>query len=87
MSDNLERAVRRAGSRLAEAMSGAQAASGGASFGTVTAVSGAALSVDVGGATLAGLPMTTACSGAAVGDRCLVVPVGTTAVVVGIIST
>lgn len=85
MSGEVERAALDAGAALAEIMP-APAARDGHLFGTVTAVSSTAMSVDVGGSTLAGLPMTTACSGAAVGDRCLLAPVGSTYVVVGVIA-
>lgn len=85
MSGDAERAALDAGAVLAEIMP-APAARDGHMFGTVTAVSAAAMSVDVGGSTLAGLPITTACSGAAVGDRCLLAHVGPTYVVVGVIA-
>lgn len=55
-------------------------------FGTVKAVSGSTLAVSMSGATLTGLPMTTACSTAKVGDRCIVETIGPQAIVMGLIA-
>jgi len=55
-------------------------------FGTVKAVSGSTLAVSMSGATLTGLPMTTACSTAKVGDRCIVETIGPQAIVTGLIA-
>lgn len=55
-------------------------------FGTVKAVSGSSLAVSMSGATLTGLPMTTACSTAKVGDRCIVETIGPQAIVTGLIA-
>ncbi|WP_322153006.1 hypothetical protein [Paratractidigestivibacter sp.] len=49
-------------------------------------MSGATLTVAISGATLAGLPMTTACSAAKAGDRCIVETIGPQAIVTGLIA-
>lgn len=55
-------------------------------FGTVKAVSGPTLTVSMSGTTLTGLPMTTACSAAKAGDRCIVETIGPQAIVTGLIA-
>ncbi|WP_077597879.1 hypothetical protein [Olsenella urininfantis] len=86
MSDELARAARSAGIRLADALWARPQASQGAFFGTVSSVAGATATVEAMGATLAGLPMTTACGGAREGDRCVLARVGAGLVVIGIVS-
>lgn len=86
MSADIESEMMAAGAALASIFTTPPPESRPMRFGTVSSVSGARLSVTVGGATLAGLPMTTSCSGAKAGDRCIVQAVGPVAVVTGIIA-
>ena len=84
MSDSLIAAMRRSGAALAET-SNRQAAAGGPCYGTVAGLSGSKLKVSVKGASLL-LPMTTSCSSAKAGDRCIVETIGPQAIVTGILA-
>lgn len=86
MNGDIESEMIAAGSALAGIFRAPPSESRPVRFGTVVAASGARLDVSVGGATLKGLPMTTSCSGAKAGDRCIVHAVGPIAVVTGIIA-
>ena len=86
MSGDIESEMIAAGSALAGIFCTPPPESRPVRFGTVAAVSGTRLDVSVGGSTLRGMPMTTACAGARVGDRCIVQAVGPVAVVTGIIA-
>ena len=86
MNGDVESEMIAAGSALAAIFSQRPSESRPMRFGTVQSVSGAKLNVSVGGASLSGLSMTTACSGAKAGDRCIVQAVGPVAVVTGIIA-
>ena len=66
-----------AGEQLAALFSPQGGSGHSVGFGTVKSVSGA---------TLAGLPMTTACSAAKAGDRCIVETIGPQAIVTGLIA-
>ena len=59
---------------------------GSVGLGTVRSVSGVTATVAISGATLSGLPMTTACSAAKAGDRCIVETIGPQAIVTGLIA-
>ena len=76
-----------AGAALAETFS--RPASTGASltrYGTVVKNNGATLDVELCGATLAAVPMLTACAGAQAGDRCLLTVDGPLVTVTGILA-
>ena len=66
-----------AGEQLAALFSPQGGSGHSVGFGTVKSVSGT---------TLAGLPMTTACSAAKAGDRCIVETIGPQAIVTGLIA-
>lgn len=84
--DAAARRARQIGRDAAGQARGAQAPPGLArAFGTVTAVGDSTLDVEVAGVELAGLPCTTACEGAAAGDRCLVDTYARKSVVTGIL--
>ncbi len=84
MRDELVDVARRAGRELA-GRDRDGTAQRGPCWGTVTSVGASRLGVTVRGAALS-LPMTTACSQAKAGDRCVVETIGTSAVVTGIIA-
>lgn len=84
MSDSLIAAMRRSGAALADAAD-RQDARSGLCYGTVVSSAGSKLKVSVKGASLL-LPMTTACSSAKAGDRCIVETVGPQAIVTGILA-
>ena len=66
-----------AGEQLAALFSPQGGSGHSVGFGTVIAISGT---------TLSGLPMTTACSAAKAGDRCIVETIGPQAIVTGLIA-
>ena len=74
-----------AGEQLAALFSPQGGSGHSVGFGTVKSVSGATLAVALSG-TLSGLPMTTACSAAKSGDRCIVETIGPQAIVTGLIA-
>ena len=85
MSDSLISAMRRCGAFLAESSSRQTEAAGGPFYGTVAGKSGAKLKVNAKGASLL-LPMTTACTSAKDGDRCIIEMIGPQAIVTGILA-
>ena len=79
-------AIADAGEQLAALFSPQGGSGHSMGFGTVKAVSGPTLTVSMSGATLTGLPMTTACYAAKAGDRCIVETIGPQAIVTGLIA-
>ena len=75
-----------AGEQLAALFSPQGGSGHSVGFGTVKSVSGATLAVAISGTSLSGLPMTTACSAAKAGDRCIVETIGPQAIVTGLIA-
>lgn len=78
--------ISNAGDMLAELFTPKGGSGHSVGFGTVKSVSGATLAVAISGTTLSGLPMTTACSAAKAGDRCIVETIGPQAIVTGLIA-
>lgn len=78
--------ISNAGDVLAELFTPKDGSGHSMGFATVKAVSGAKVTVSMSGATLSGLPMTTDCSSAKAGDRCIVETIGPQAIVTGIIA-
>ena len=78
------------GDQLAKGLVSPSASGVNISYGTVKAVNEGngtvSLNVSVHGGTLYGIPMTTACKGVAVGDRCIVETYGNLSTVTGIIA-
>lgn len=75
-----------AGEQLASLFSPQGGSGHSVGLGTVRSVSGVTATVAISGATLPGLPMTTACAAAKAGDRCIVETIGPQAIVTGLIA-
>lgn len=78
--------ISNAGDMLAELFTPKGGSGHSMGFATVKSISGAKVTVSMSGTTLSGLPMTTGCSSAKAGDRCIVETIGPQAIVTGIIA-
>lgn len=85
MSD-IDAIVRAAGVQLAETVAAPAAVGTRTRYGTVKAVGACTLDVELAGGTVSGVPMTTACFGAQVGDRVMLAVDGPLVTATGILA-
>ena len=85
MSD-IDAIVRAAGVQLAETVAAPAAVGTRTRYGTVRAVGACTLDVELAGGTISGVPMTTACFGAQVGDRVMLAVDGPLVTATGVLA-